>query len=40
MSQTVKDKVQDMLIGQIVQNVLPIASATDDAVGAENAEAL
>jgi hypothetical protein len=34
MSQTVKDKIQNMLIGQVVQNVLSIAAAADNIIGA------
>ena len=40
MCQAVEDKVQDVLIGKVVENVLPFAPASDNVVGAKNAKAL
>jgi hypothetical protein len=40
MRQTVEDEVQDVLVGKVIQNVLPFASPSDNVVRAENAEAL
>lgn len=40
MSQAIEDKVQNMLIGQVVEDVLSVAPPADDVVGTKDAQAL
>ncbi len=40
MRQTIEDKVQDVLVGQIVEDVFSVTSAPDDIVGAQDTKAL
>ena len=40
MSQTIEDKVQNMLIGQVVEDVLSVPPPADDVVGTKDAQAL
>jgi hypothetical protein len=40
MCQTIEDEIQDVLVGKVIEDVLPFASAPDNVVGAENAKPL